>query len=381
MAEELYFPRVARGVRSYPTPSGRTGERRLGLGVLGLGEGRTALVAADRTRHVRAVAACDASPDVVATVRRDVPEVDYSTDYTEVLGRDDVDIVAIYTPDRLHGEHVVAAFEAGKDVVCTKPLVTTVDDARAVLTAAERTGRKLLVGQSTRFFESFQRQRQAFERGEVGTLDLVEAHYTHRMDWYYAKAPWAKDSSDWVSLGLSHPLDLLRWYLGPIQTVTAFGRRSRLAREVRAVSDDIHVVNAVSADGQLGRAMGHFAAHELPRARNAIECVLYGSDGTSLAQYHDMRYVHTAPDGTEIVEDMLYERRHYYFNNEVHGMHYGEFANYLDHFAAAILAGSAYSPDLREGLETFCLMEAVRISSREGGRPVALAPLLADVGL
>ena len=290
-------------------------------------------------------------------------------------------IVALYTPDHLHGEQVVAAFEAGKHVVCTKPLVNSVDAARAVLAAAERSGRSLLVGQSTRFFESFRRQRRAFERGEVGGLELVDAHYTHRMDWYYAKAPWAKDATDWVYLGLSHPLDLLRWYLGPIESVTALGRRSALAREVGASSYDIYVVNAVATDGRLGRAMGHYAAHELPRARNAIECVLYGSGGTSLAQYHDMRYLHTAPDGTEVVEDMLYERRHYYFNNEVHGMHYGEFANYLDYFAAAVLDGSAYSPDVREGIETFCLMEAVRTSARAHGRPVELAPLLADVGL
>ncbi len=380
MSGSGYFPRVARGVRSYPAAP-ETGERRLGLGVVGLGEGRTALVAAGRTRHVRAVAACDASSEVVEEVRRDVPDVAYTTDYADLLARPDVDVVAVYTPDHLHGEHVVAAFEAGKHVVCTKPLVNSVAAARAVLSAAGRTDRKLLVGQSTRFFESFRRQRAAFERGEVGDLELVDAHYTHRMDWYYAKAPWARTTTDWVYLGLSHPLDLLRWYLGPLSSVSAVGRRSELATAAGAASYDIYAVNATAADGRLGRAMGHYAAHELPRARNAIECVLYGTQGTSMAQYHDMRYLHTAPDGTEVVEDTLYERRHYYFNNEVHGMHYGEFANYLDYFAAAVLDGSAYSPDVCEGVETFCLMEAVRTSAHEGGRPVELAPLLADVGL
>ena len=47
-----------------------------------------------------------------------------------------------------------------------------------------------------------------------------------------------------------------------------------------------------------------------------------------------MRYIHTAPDGSEITEDPLYALRHYYFNSEVHGMHYGEFANYAEYFAA-----------------------------------------------
>src|SRR5262245_33199668 len=116
-----YFPRVARGVRSYP-PAQSDGPR-LGLGVVGLHEGRTALLAAERTAHVRAVAGCDLDEQTIAAVRADLPEVSYTTSYQELLGRDDVDIVAIYTPDHLHGEHIVAAFEAGKAVVCTKPVV------------------------------------------------------------------------------------------------------------------------------------------------------------------------------------------------------------------------------------------------------------------
>jgi hypothetical protein len=62
-------------------------------------------------------------------------------------------------------------------------------------------------------------------------------------------------------------------------------------------------------------------------------------------------------------------------------MHYGEFANYLQYFAEALASGADYSPALEEGLETFCLMEAVRRSALEGGRPVDLAPLLEEIGL
>lgn len=94
-----------------------------------------------------------------------------------------------------------------------------------------------------------------------------------------------------------------------------------------------------------------------------------------------MRFRHTAPDGTEITEDPLYALRRWYFNNDVHGMHYGEFANYLDAFAGAIREGSPVSPDLLEGLETVAVMEAARRSASGGGRPVALEPLYEEVGL
>jgi len=93
-----------------------------------------------------------------------------------------------------------------------------------------------------------------------------------------------------------------------------------------------------------------------------------------------MTYRYSNDDGTEMLEDPLYELRHYYFNSEIHGMHYGEFANYADYFAEALLTNRPYSPDLEEGIETFCVMEAIRRSARQGG-PVAVRPLLQEVGL
>jgi predicted dehydrogenase len=372
-----------------------TASKQLGVGVLGLHEGRTLLVALNhpvpptvgqlqegRTRapHARAVAACDLLPEKVEAARQIFPELFYTDDYAALLARPDVDIVAIYTPDQFHGEHIAAAFEAGKHVICTKPLVNSMQDARRILEAARLTGCKLLVGQSTRFFESFRRQHSAYENGEFGELELVDAHYIHRMDWYYDKSPWAARETDWVFLGLSHPADLVRWYLGPIAEVHAVGMRSTLASRYEVESYDIYTVNVRAANGRIGRVMGHYGVHELPSARNAIELVIYGSAGTSMAQYHDMRYFHTAPDGAEVTEDMLYRQRAYYFNNEVHGMHYGEFANYTDYFARALLEDRDYSPNLIEGLETFCVMEAIRQSAQRG-QPVAIPPLLAEIGL
>jgi len=392
--------------------------RRLGLGVVGLHEGRTLLLATSRCSKAYPVAGCDLNPDKLAASRAELPDLFYTADYGALLARPDVDIVAIYTPDSMHADHVVQAFEAGKHVLCTKPLVNSLDGARRVLDAGRRSGRRLLVGQSTRFFEPFLRQRADFERARYGSLELADAHYIHRMDWYYAKSPWAASDTDWVFLGLSHPIDLLRWYLGPIRQVHAYGLTSALGREHGLKGFDLYVVNVVGAGGALGRAMGHFGVHELPRARNCIELMLYGSRGTSLAQYHDMRYIHTGaeakrpgdevtekgpadgpvaskgatstarslPSGlnpgamAEVVEDYLYAGRHYYFNSEVHGMHYGEFANYLEHFAGAILDGAPHAPSLEEGVETFCVMEAVRRSAREG-RPLDVGPLLRDAGL
>jgi predicted dehydrogenase len=368
--------------------------RTIGFGVLGLHEGLTLIRALgttdagptelhplQRTVHARAVAGCDLEPSKLEAAREKRPDLFLTTDYAAMLERDDVEVVAIYTPDALHAAHAIQALEAGKHVLVTKPLVTKLEDGRKLLEVAHRTGKRVMVGQSTRFFEPFLRQRAAFERGELGTLELLEAQYTHRMDWYYQKSPWVATQTDWVFLGLSHPLDLARWYMGDIAAVQAFGARSALGTRHGLTGFDIYTVNLRGADGTLGHVTGHYGLHELPSARNAIECVLYGTDSTSQAQYHDMRYRHTAPDGTEILEDSLYARRAYHFNQEVHGMHYGEFANYAEHFARAILNGTPHQPDLEHGLQTLCVMEAARRSAHANGALVEIAPLLEEAGL
>jgi predicted dehydrogenase len=117
-----------------------------GIGVLGLHEGATLLLSLERSAHARAVAGCDRDPGKRERVRAALPGLFLTGEYDELLARPEVEIVAIYTPDSDHGEHVERAFRAGKDVICTKPLVNSLADARRVLAAARASGRRLLVG-------------------------------------------------------------------------------------------------------------------------------------------------------------------------------------------------------------------------------------------
>src|SRR5262245_53117400 len=84
--------------------------KRLGIGVVGLHEGLTLLVALQETGLCRAVAACDLSEDKIAAAQSVGPGLFYTRDYGEMLRRPDVQIVAIYTPDALHAGQIEAAF-------------------------------------------------------------------------------------------------------------------------------------------------------------------------------------------------------------------------------------------------------------------------------
>lgn len=367
-------------VGARPTRESLPPEQRLGVGVVGLHEGRTLLVALRESGYCRAVAGCDLDEDKLAEARQVAPQLSLTRDYAEMLRRDDVAIVAIYTPDALHADQIIAAFRAGKHVICTKPLFHSLADAPRLLAARRETGRRLQVGQSTRFFEPFRRQRASFERGELGRIEVVDAHYNHRMDWFYDKSPWSLAETDWAFLGLSHPLDLVRWYLGRIRQVHAYGMHTALGRKHGVAGFDAYVVNLISAEGRIARVLGNYGVTELPRARSMIECFLMGERGSSLARYPELEYVHLDASGAEVHEDYHHALTGYYFRHELKGMHYGEFANYADAFARAILDGTPNSPDLAEGIETVCVMEAVRRSAQTGA-PIDLAPLYEQAGL
>jgi hypothetical protein len=333
-----------------------------------------------RSHYCRAIGGFDLDAPKRHEAADAVPDLFYPETLDEFLANPEIDIVAIYTPDPTHADLIVCSFEAGKHVICTKPLVTDLKQLGQIVASSKATGKRLMVGQSTRFFEPFLQQRKRTEAGEFGEIEFVDAQYCHRMDWFYAKSPWSIDETDWAFLGMSHPLDLLRWYLGPIKNVSAIGSISKLGHEVGIKGPDIYSVQVESEDGRAGRAFGHYGLVELPSARNAIELMIYGSKGTSLAQYHDMKLKRKGSDGVEVTEDWLYEKRGYFFNNEVHGMHYGEFARYADAFAKALIEGTKASPELEEGIDVVLLMEGVRRSVRLG-TVVDIADLKVEAGL
>ena len=95
--------------------------------------------------------------------------------YAEMLASPDVDIVYVGTINRLHKEHTLLAIEAGKHVLCEKPLAENADDARAMHAAAAKNNVMLQDGVWTRFFPAVEHARMAIDTGTIGEVMMLQA--------------------------------------------------------------------------------------------------------------------------------------------------------------------------------------------------------------
>ena len=355
--------------------------QKLGLGVLGLGEGRSIISAGCSSPHWQVARLCDLSAELgrQRCAEFGLPADRFTTAYADLLRDPAVDAIGIYTPDHLHAEHVLQALAAGKHVICTKPFLDSLARAGEVLAAQRRSGRHVLVGQSTRFFAPFARQRGHFGTGALGELVTIEAAYHADHRWFLAK-PWARQPAfKWLYGALSHPADLVRWYLPDVTEVMGYAQLSPNGRAGGLAHPDTFHFVFKAADGRTARVSGSYSGPTVPAQRDSgMTCILRCTQGASQADYHELRYSWKIGDQA-VVEGFEGQEAHYFrFEGQSH--HAGEYQNYLDYFARCLADGETPKPDVPEGIVTIALLQAMEEAATTGG-PVKVRDVLARHGL
>jgi predicted dehydrogenase len=114
----------------------------------------------------------------------------------------------------------------GKHVVCTKPFIDDLSKAAELLDLVEKSGKRVFVGQSSRFFEPMKKQRKDYEAGLIGDLITIEGLLPCRSSLVFGETMVVTKSFKWLYGGLSHPVDFIRWYLPNIEEVMGYGMLS-----------------------------------------------------------------------------------------------------------------------------------------------------------
>ena len=164
---------------------------------------------------VEVVALCDQDEEkaIATRERHGLTNAKIYTDYKELLADPEIDVVHVCTPNVAHCQITVDAFEAGKHVLCEKPMAATAADAQRMLDAWKKSGRKFTVGYQNRFRPDVQVLKKACDAGELGEIYYGEANAIRRKavpTWGVFPNKSLQGGGPLIDIG-THALDITLW--------------------------------------------------------------------------------------------------------------------------------------------------------------------------
>ena len=167
--------------------------------------------------NVEMVAFCDIIEEkaVKAAKEYGTPDAKVYTDYKEMLKDKSIDVIHVCTPNRSHSFITIDALEAGKDVMCEKPMAKTAKEAKDMLDAAKRTGKKLTIGYQNRCTPESQYAKALCQRGDLGEIYYAKAHAIRRRavpTWGVFLNEYEQGGGPLIDIG-THALDLTLWFM------------------------------------------------------------------------------------------------------------------------------------------------------------------------
>lgn len=195
--------------------------KKLGFALIGCG-----LVGPAHARSLRELTdadlkvACSRTESKLASFA-DEYQLDYTTDYDQILERDDIDVVDITTPPWSHEELVTKAAKAGKHVVLEKPIATSIEEAERLTKTCADHGVKLAIIFQNRWRRSYALVKRSVDNGDLGDLLLGDTYVKwFRPQSYYDGDAWrgthdGEGGGALINQGI-HNIDSLQWIMGPI---------------------------------------------------------------------------------------------------------------------------------------------------------------------
>jgi predicted dehydrogenase len=342
--------------------------------------------------RMRVVAGRDATAVQAAADRLGWDEA--VTSWHDLVKRDDVDLVDVCTPGDTHAEIAIAALEAGKHVLCEKPLANSVAEAEAMVAAAEKAAERgvhAMVGFTYRRVPAIQLARRLVEQGRVGDVRHVRAQYLQ--DWIAdpsAPLSWRLDKAKAGSGALgdigAHVVDLAQFITGERLTgvsgaLETFVKERPLPASFSGLGGEagegtglVTVDDAAVFFGRLtGGGLASFEATRFAWGRkNAIRLEINGSKGSLAFDFEDMNLLHfyDAEEGPETAgfrRIVVTEPEHPYTGHwwpPGHGLGYEHaFTHQVVDLVGDLAAGRQPTPSFADGLAVQRVLDAVERSS------------------
>jgi len=197
------------------------------IGLVGLGYiGKTHLDAYRHIENGRVTAICTKNE----VKDKDIPghfSGSFVTDYDELISKKDIDIVDICLPTYLHEEYIIKAADAGKHIICEKPLTLTLESANRIMQAVNKNKVRLFVGHVLRFWPEYHLIKSYSQTDKLKDIEIVHAK---RLSQAPAWSDWFRypDKSGGALFDLHlHDIDFVYYLLGKADTVYSVGAKNR----------------------------------------------------------------------------------------------------------------------------------------------------------
>jgi predicted dehydrogenase len=326
----------------------------LRIGLVGVGAAAQVnhIPALKKTEDVELVALCDRDDEKTSRVAQKFGIPRTYNRLEEILSDDEIDAIDICTPNYLHAPMATSALEAGKHVLCERPLARSGDEALAMVKAARKAERTLMCAVQHRFRPDAQLLKKVVEKGELGPVFYTKA------GWLRQRTEW--DSDEWrrqkresgggVVLDLGFQvLDLALWLLGhpTVESVSASVHRSRKGEVEDNATALLRLEN--------GATLTLEVTWGLLMEKDFAYLNLFGSGGAALL--NPLR-IHRGMHGTlvNVTPTMDTSRNQYKQSMEAQ----------VAHFAEALRKGVAPMGDGEEILPVMQLMDAIYRSAEQG---------------
>ncbi|OTW69714.1 dehydrogenase [Bacillus thuringiensis serovar galleriae] len=206
--------------------------------------------------YVQIVAVCDSNKKRAKEIANKYG-VNMYTDYNELINYEELDAVSVCTPNHLHAAISIAALQAGIHVLCEKPIATSKADAEMMIGAAEKSGKKLMIGHNQRFVASHQKAKQLIKSGAIGKIYSFRTAFGHsgpenwsvdgKESWFFKKEEAFLGAMG--DLGV-HKADLIRYILN--EEITEVGAFVETSAKTFSNVDDCAVCILKSESGIIG---------------------------------------------------------------------------------------------------------------------------------
>ena len=243
---------------------------------------------------VRLVAFCDIDREKAERAAKEFGESSSKTytDYQELLKDNSIDVVHVCTPNNTHAEITIAALESGKHVMCEKPMAKTYAEAKAMVEAAKRTGKKLTIGYQNRFRQDSQYLHKLCREGILGDIYFAKGLAIRRRavpTWGVFLDEEKQGGGPLIDIG-THALDLTLWMMGNYEPKIVLGTTyHKLGKKANAANawgpwDPEKFTVEDSAFGFIVMKNGATIILESSWALNTLEvdeakCLLSGTEG------------------------------------------------------------------------------------------------------